>query len=612
MLITASVSIPVETRELIPVVRGLFDLVEQHATDLEHIGIHATLGAMRDFAFIRSLAAELPAETLGFTFSGLGGPRRLLTAREFLEQVDDVKVVRFSVKGDPVEMIRELIGGGSAAMAGYRGNLTECLSYSDAKHLIMRLLESTPGAARNAMVGFSLNQVAWNGLPPDYTGTADLWDAWSRSKVRFRMNASLECKAASAKDATVRRVVQQVADRTGLPFDPNKVYTRPDPADFDGSTLEALFPIEVAFQEAVAQASADVGALNLRWRGLPGIFDGMSERGSPAQAGVPLPDLKPNAFVRAWFKESFPGWKSVTPGRDDWLRFRKPLGERLNFTLSFEYDRILKKRGFTPVFGIEVRDGALQGWRWTVPAFRLLGRTLWMPYWRFHTLEELTGALPSIAELLHCVQPILETDLRQWLSPLPAEVDAVVLQRGAVTAREVYEEALMYAQLWCRDAKLNGATAGCRYIGALTSPNWMAVVNSTGSGVDADGRLTRHGYWAFDFAGPHRETYCVTIPNIGSPQCGAHFTPQWASEPLDEDWIDSDEAIRMADVHGGSDARREATTCSPPRCFLTTYTRSVPKPHWNVEYMMSSERGRKDFHVSIDAYTGEPLRIPRG
>src|SRR5262249_41942761 len=151
--------------------------------------------------------------------------------------------------------------------------------------------------------------------------------------------------------------------------------------------------------------------------------------------------------------------------------------DQLDMLVTFEFDPLQHQYGFTLHFSILIKTGKMTGWLWKAPLFRFLQRYGYS-FWSFGTLEELEAALPPLANLLHIILPTLETQLLQWLSPLPLEIGDSVVQRGAVTAQDVYQEALMYARLWCVEAKLKLVRAGKRYSGASGSPNWYHIVDT--------------------------------------------------------------------------------------------------------------------------------------
>jgi hypothetical protein len=399
--------------------------------------------------------------------------------------------------------------------------------------------------------------------------------------------------------------------KTQLPFAEGDLYARPDPEEAEKLTLDDVLPSDVGFQEAVAQTKSEIARREYALPHLPGLTLHHRVPIVPHPAPARLSDLKATPHVRAWYTERFPEWKSVTP-QGDWLRFRKPLSEQLDILVIFAYERVVTpaKRAFTLSLGVEIKKGKMKGWRWEEPLLALYQMATYFPYWSFRTREELEQALPTIAFLLQSVLPVLEANLRHWLCPLPQNVRDAVVQRDAVTAQDVYEEARRIAHHWSPQAKLVGVKCAYRNFGVANSSAGYAVRYPIASGIDSEGRLMRYGYWLFQFTDDANQWSNVHIPAIGSARCDLFSYPLIPTAMrLPEGWIDSAEAMRLAEAQDEYKAYEQADRCLRSFCRLTSESNRLSQPHWEVSYQFRTERGQKNLILYLDAYTGEPLRV---
>jgi hypothetical protein len=76
-----------------------------------------------------------------------------------------------------------------------------------------------------------------------------------------------------------------------------------------------------------------------------------------------------------------------------------------------------------------------------------------------------------------------------------------------------------------------------------------------------------------------------------------------------EDWIDSDQALALAEERGGRDRRQSGKIFG-----LSVKLESLrsPSPYWGIGYLIADDRGRNDLIVYMDASTGEPITDIRG
>ena len=79
---------------------------------------------------------------------------------------------------------------------------------------------------------------------------------------------------------------------------------------------------------------------------------------------------------------------------------------------------------------------------------------------------------------------------------------------------------------------------------------------------------------------------------------------EYILKPVGDDWIDSDQALGLAEERGGRDRRQSGKIFG----LLVKLERlHSPEPYWGIRYLIADERGRNDLIVHLDASTGEPI-----
>jgi hypothetical protein len=81
-----------------------------------------------------------------------------------------------------------------------------------------------------------------------------------------------------------------------------------------------------------------------------------------------------------------------------------------------------------------------------------------------------------------------------------------------------------------------------------------------GPGLGPDGRLRPHGHWSYLFRSAQRpaETFLVEVPCFGAIRSSLSLPPHPSDPALDDDWLDSDRVLAIAEEHGGRAARDQS------------------------------------------------------
>jgi hypothetical protein len=166
---------------------------------------------------------------------------------------------------------------------------------------------------------------------------------------------------------------------------------------------------------------------------------------------------------------------------------------------------------------------------------------------------------------------------------------------GAITAKEAYPLALQAARTIHADAYLDSIEGGCSSGPYIGNPcfEWQYYDMASGDGRSEDWHL------AF-YASATQEGVGVHIAN-NQPGEGYIFTYGGPPPALPvEEIIDSTDAVRIADAHGGS-----AYKAANPGGQVCGAQMSAWDTRWQIDYCPPFEQGGKGLVVYIDGRTGE-------
>ena len=178
------------------------------------------------------------------------------------------------------------------------------------------------------------------------------------------------------------------------------------------------------------------------------------------------------------------------------------------------------------------------------------------------------------------------------LSPTPLSTPTPVA--GVVSAKEGYPLALQVARARHPDAYLEWVRSGCN--SALLTRCYESSYEHMASG---DGRSE---YWHFSFYLPTgqegQEGFMVDVVG-GQPTDGYYFGSGGVPDRLAlEEMMDSTEAVRIADAHGGS--AYEAASPGNRLCGAQIFS-----SQWQIDYCPPFEEGGTGLAVWVDGRTGQ-------
>lgn len=620
MLIASSVSLPLETKDASEVVHQVLDLLRSKVSSLDDVKISLNLIAMSFPEILVLMAKTLPEEAEAF------GMDSSISAGQFLQSHAAGQLPKPSFCSC---------------------DATDYLSVPDTLALIESFFQAAPCAIRSTSFTIFVKNLDWRGADGVGFGELQLLDmkAFQR-KHRFGLAATYSCQGKNSKDVSVKMLFKKTASETGIPFDKGTITETIDPETSAKIDQKQILAACICFEEAFEQAGQEIRSRNFQWQELPGLAsedESFKRRTESVQSGkkerVNFPGL-----VRRFMKEGFP---KFTPWKTDGeqIFFSKPISSDLEMVLGF--DRIhfwgLGKT-FTLLSGIKITEGPLAGRRWDSNFFRLFQQYRFPPCWTYITKVELAEALDGIGNFLRSTLPVFEDELTRYLCPIPTNVPDSIPDRGAITAKQALGEALNVAKAWSVDAALY--TVGSSGILSLRE-------SGMGPMIDTHGFLQPHGCWHYCFYSPTKKQVLFTqVPSLGSLRCDKCSCYQpfgSAGESIfptpNDNWIDSDQAMAIAEENEGRAAREDAVNNwdivakleVPPdraagaRVVLEEYYKNLPKVlhssivdlfqgensknqvsklRWTIHYLINkTKKRREDFIISFNAINGEDIKI---
>jgi hypothetical protein len=399
--------------------------------------------------------------------------------------------------------------------------------------------------------------------------------------------------------------MEVVRQRTGLDFDQGVLSAIHDPSAESGLGPNERIIAEVCFQEVFADIAAEVRRRNLDWRAIPGVLshhESMTKSLEMWGSGQGK-KLRLIPEARRIFKATFPGIE-FKQDRNEGTGLRKSLTPDLEMVVLFQTDLGRMSKGFVLNLGLKGRSGPYAGLRWQDHLFRVFGLERNSACWTYTTPTELEAALRGVADLLSELLPLFEAAVLKYFSSSANEFPASILQRGPITARQGLKEARDAALAWARDATLIRIGPG----------GFLQVRDEIGPWTGPDGRLKSHGTWGYTFrSGSRKEQVTVEVPFAGRVRLSAFPIPDFIFLPTgtispDDDWMDSDQAMKVAEEAGGRRIRANGKTNFHIGCDLRAdSTEGRSSLRWEVSYLTYDKYGREDLTFSFNAEDGSDL-----
>ena len=617
MLITSSVSLPLETKDASEAVHQVLDILRSKVSTLDNVKISLNLAAMSFPDILVLMAKTLPEEAEAFGMDGA------ISAKQFLQTH---------------------IAGQLPKPSFCNCDVTDYLSVPSTLALIESFFQATPRAVRSTFFSINLENVNWLGSDDIGSGKLYLSDmkAFQR-KRRFDLSAIYSCHGDNSKDTSVKKLFKRIAGETGIPFDKGKITETIEHEILAKAELQQILAARICFEEAFEKAGREIRNRNLQWQGLPGLaskgesFDRRIESVySGKKERVNFPGL-----TRRFVKEVF---SDFTPWKNDGeqIFFSKPISSNLEMVLGF--DRIHNwglGKTFTLILGIKITKGPLVGRIWNDNFFRLFQQHTSPPCWTYITKVELAEVLDGIGNFLRSTLPVFENELTRYLCPIPTKVPNSIPDRGAITAKHALGEVLNVAKAWSKDAALY-----------TVSSSGILCLRESGMGpmIDTHGFLKPHGCWYYCFYSPTKKQILLTqVPSIGSFRCDKFscrqpFGSTIFPTPIDN-WIDSDQAMAVAEENGGRAAREDAMNnwdiiakleiphnrAAEAKAFLEEYSNKLsktvrdnivglledktPETHssklrWTINYLINkTKKRREDFIINFNAVDGGDIKL---
>jgi len=573
---TATVQLPVETKDPREAVTEFIRLVRNNAVGLEAIQINLGLIGGADPGVLTGLAERLPVAALGFRIMGSD---RALTAGQF--------------SAGPVD-----------GLSTFDGMLTEHLLPTDAFVLIERLLQSSARSIRSTAFNLRVLNIRWKGAPADGIGSLDLSDlkAFSRSK-RFSLSAGLQILAEDPKSREVTEMVERVAHATGIPFNEGRILRVLGEKCSSLAHGQALLIGQVCLEETIEDL-ADKLPKNWISEFAPNALapsDASAQRmqqwGTASTHKINLASLLKNAV-----RDCLPEFKFVK-AEGDRIYFSKSINSDVEILLLFEKEMPRMGKAFTLALGVRSLSEQM---RFEENIFRI-ERTTERRTWVYAENSEAEAAARESVLLAKEILPQFESSLERFFHPWPTEIPVGIQQYGQLTARQAFAKAESLVRSRFSDAVL---------IRLGNRARSLALRDIEGPELSLDGRLILNAAWGFHFYSAAKDTsFEVTVPALGrirSLDHGKQYRGPNARHilvPVGCNWIDSDRAFAIAEENGGLERRSQGKVFG---LLAKMQISQAQQACWTVMYLVVDERGRNDLTVNINAITGELLPENRG
>jgi hypothetical protein len=170
--------------------------------------------------------------------------------------------------------------------------------------------------------------------------------------------------------------------------------------------------------------------------------------------------------------------------------------------------------------------------------------------------------------------------------------------RGPFTARQGIAEATRIAKLWDQDCFLEGIQDA--FLGDLPRKS---------PGLTFDGVSIPPSGWLYRFLSPGRVEFLdLILAADGRCEIEARSAINYPdAQPLPTEFLDSTEALRIAEESFGRDFRQNGRVFGVDAAIVTS------APHrttWHIEYLGPESRPRRvDLHLLLDAISGKVLTV---
>jgi hypothetical protein len=426
--------------------------------------------------------------------------------------------------------------------------LTESLSWDEALSLLDRLAGAFPVTGRSVQLLLFVDGAILKDASENVRGHLSL--SKSAGKSRFASEVFCSFDADSKSSPAAKKTFQELSDAFGAKW--RKLFPAPWLSPQDLPPASELIVIEQCIEEAFARAAADVDRASAKLTAVPNLYSPMGaafKRAKDIQSGVREGVSFPRE-ARQLIEVDFPGYAPCPLKKG--LVFRKQLAEHLEGLLVFE---TASPRSFGKCFtlayqvdfpGTRFTRLMIQPFNLSRSLFSLFHKGWLPPEWPYSTREELERALGGCRDVLRMVLAALEARLTELLSPLPTALPADAETRGALSAREAYEQALWVAKAWAEDARFAGASSGGLHF----------TQHAVTQGIEMDGRLRPRGCWGVRFESARlHSNLLVDVPYWGQIRWNSMvkmFPTLWPTP--ERHWLDSTEAMQR-----GAEVIREVT-----------------------------------------------------
>lgn len=368
--------------------------------------------------------------------------------------------------------------------------------------------------------------------------------------------------------------------------------------------VKAILVGQVCFDEAVEAATDVIGKSPHSQWSKTALSDGqavnlrLEQWGSENSERVDLA-----AVAKRIVKSDLPELKFETSNGAD-IRFKKTLTAGTEIVVVFSKSIPRFGKAFTIRIGLQSTDASIPRIRYETNLFSL-ERTTEERSWIYTTRAEADASVRIATDAIKHLLPIFESALLSQFNPWPTEYPKLVKHNGSITAKQAFDLALPLVRDLLSDAHLIGISSAMRS---------LKVRDADGPELSMNGRLRENGMWSLHFYSKIQDkSVDVSVPAVGRIKIRDHgnkykdVNSRHILVPINQAWIDSDEAFAIAERNGGQ-GRRSTGKIFGVRIMLNKW--KYPSACWELEYLVTSETERNDFNTRIDAITGEFTLIP--
>lgn len=362
--------------------------------------------------------------------------------------------------------------------------------------------------------------------------------------------------------------------------------------------IDAEIVASICFRQSMSEVSSELGDGTVLISGVVGLSSRQDAFGARATSVASGKRERVNfvSEVKKSLQAACPQFTFKARQGDDLIFLLSPV-ERLELLLVFSRQRFYGLgKSFTVSLKLE-QEGSQQLWL-CQDLFELFGDAAPnQPTVAYQTSDDLRSALAGVNDILARIVPLVIERLMLYLAESPTQIPHAIEVREDLTARDAAGLAL---------GTFGEALAG-HDLSEVSSVTDLSHRQAAGPGVDYQGVLRPHGMWFVRYvdAGSRARVVDVQVPFAGPIR---RSRVEWPYHPrpqsIAEKWLDSTDAIALAESAGGQDARDAADLFE----LLLKLIQGESGPVWQVEYLLCrSVSQRCDYKLQIDARTGAVL-----